>query len=220
MKVIKVIPIIVVTLLSVSKINGQSLNPTSAISAPGSVNNFTGGYTFSYATSGSPWNGALISFGGFSNNYDCQISTDYGPHGGNHISFRTRNGDGVGWNTWNEIWHSGNLNKDDIDFNCKNLYANGNLWAKEIKVALTNPWADFVFKPGYKLISLDELEQFIKQKGHLPEMPTADEIQTNGINIGAIQTKLLQKIEEQTLYIIELDKQLQELKKQMEELKK
>jgi hypothetical protein len=73
--------------------NAQTLNPTFNISNAGTVNVFKGVYTFSYATVGTPWNGALLSFGGFSNKYDCQISTDYGPNGGNHISYRTRNGD-------------------------------------------------------------------------------------------------------------------------------
>ncbi|HEX8576304.1 MAG TPA: hypothetical protein VF677_08425, partial [Flavobacterium sp.] len=84
----------------------QTLNPTVSIQAANTANNFTGGYTFAYATSGTPWNGSLISFGGFSNNYDTQINADYGPNGGNHISFRTNNGDAGGagiWNPWVEL---------------------------------------------------------------------------------------------------------------------
>lgn len=95
-----------------------------SISAASSVNDFVNGYTFSYATSGTPWNGALMSFGGFGNQYDCQISSDYGSNGGNHISFRTKNGDVNTWNSWNEIWNSSNLNRLDTDFNAKNIFAN------------------------------------------------------------------------------------------------
>ncbi|MDB5002093.1 MAG: hypothetical protein JWQ34_318 [Mucilaginibacter sp.] len=55
----------------------QTFNPTYSISSSGTANSLIGGYTFAYATSGSPWSGAFMSFGGFGNNYDCQISTDY-----------------------------------------------------------------------------------------------------------------------------------------------
>jgi hypothetical protein len=118
--------------------------------------------------------------------------------------------------SWNKIWHSGNLNKNNIDFNCQNLFANGNLWAKEIKVALTNPWPDFVFKSGYKLTGLAELEFFIKENGHLPEIPDAIDVEKNGVNVGEMQSKLLQKIEELTLYVIEQNKKNE---KQEQELK-
>ncbi|GAA3773385.1 hypothetical protein [Flavobacterium ginsengiterrae] len=79
----------------------QSLNPTFSISSPGMADAFKGGYTFSYSSAGTPWTGSLISYGGFEyNNYDTQISSDYGR---NRISFRTRNGDHNYWNPWNEI---------------------------------------------------------------------------------------------------------------------
>jgi uncharacterized coiled-coil protein SlyX len=94
-------------IISSISLTAQTLNPTPSIAASGSADTFKGGYTFSYASSGTPWNGSLISFGGFFNNYDTQISADYGPAGGNHISFRTKNGDvngGAGvWNPWIEL---------------------------------------------------------------------------------------------------------------------
>ncbi|MDP5202032.1 tail fiber protein [Flavobacterium sp. DG2-3] len=78
----------------------QTLNPTSSISSPGSADNFKGGYTFAYTASGTPWNGSLISYGGFENSYDTQISSDYIR---NRISFRTKNGDYTYWNPWIEL---------------------------------------------------------------------------------------------------------------------
>lgn len=87
------------SLLSIVSV-AQSLSPTGSITAPGSADNFKGGYTFAYATSGTPWNGSLISFGGFANQYDTQISSAYN---GNSMSFRTRNGDFNVWNSWNEL---------------------------------------------------------------------------------------------------------------------
>jgi len=297
-----------IIVISLTKSTGQNLNPTSYISASGSINSFVGGYTFSYATSGSPWNGALMSFGGFYNTYDCQISTDYGPHGGKHMSFRTKNGDNNTWNTWNEIWHSNNLNNNNSDFNCKNLYANGNVslgdnsdntynnliikgpnsptnenskrdisfefaaagkarirsfrggsWdtylqfltsssgnsggepsvrlhingdgnigigtvsptykldvcgtirAKEIKVDILGG-CDFVFRNNYKLMDLNELEQFVKTNQHLPEIASEKEMIENGVNMKEMQMKLLQKMEEMTLYVIELKKENEKLK--------
>ncbi len=90
--------------LLICSLNAQNLKPTSSILTVGSADDFKGGYTFAYSTSGTPWNGSLISYGGFEyNNYDTQFSSDYGPHGGSHISFRTRNGDANAWNAWQEL---------------------------------------------------------------------------------------------------------------------
>jgi len=206
----------------------QTFNPTPHISTAGSVNTLVGGYTFSYATAGSPWNGAFMSFGGFSNNYDCQISADYGPNGGNRISFRTRNGDAAIWNNWNEFYHNNNINKSDIDFNAKTLYSTnvynaGNLWSKQIKVALNTPWPDFVFEKSYQLPSLYETERHIQEKGHLPGIPSAKEVEANGINVGEMNAKLLQKIEELTLHMINEHKfnkeNLEKLNRNLEDLR-
>ena len=98
------------------KLQWISSGPWPGVSIPSSVDDFINGYTFSYASSGSPWNGSLMSFGGFGNQYDTQINSDYGPNGGNRMSFRSRNGDIGTWNNWNEICHSGNLNNVSTDF--------------------------------------------------------------------------------------------------------
>jgi hypothetical protein len=98
------------------------------------------------------------------------------------------------------------------------LSVNGRIRASEVKV-YTN-WADFVFEPTYRLRPLKEVESYIKEKGHLPEMPTAKEVETNGVNIGETQSKLLQKIEELTLYLIEQNKKLDEQAIKLEEQSK
>jgi hypothetical protein len=85
----------------------------------------------------------------------------------------------------------------------------GKIKANEIVVV--SPGADFVFEDNYNLRNLSEVETFIKQNKHLPEVPTATEVQENGVSLGEMQTKLLQKIEELTLYIIEQDKRIKEL---------
>ncbi|MBB6240342.1 hypothetical protein HDC90_005016 [Pedobacter sp. AK013] len=88
----------------------------------------------------------------------------------------------------------------------------GNIGAREIKVS-ANAGADFVFEPAYKLTDLAELEKFVKANKHLPEIPTAKQMVENGVNLGELNIKLLQKVEELTLHLIEKDKQLQNEKK-------
>ncbi len=81
------------------------------------------------------------------------------------------------------------------------------------KIVVNTTGADFVFEPHYHLIPLNQLEQFVKQYHHLPGIETANTMQKDGVDVGENQTKLLQKIEELTLYIIELKKEVDELKK-------
>ncbi|MEH3112263.1 hypothetical protein [Pedobacter terrae] len=83
----------------------------------------------------------------------------------------------------------------------------GKIGAREIKVS-TNAGADFVFEPHYKLPELAELEKFVKTNKHLPEIPTAKQMIENGVNLGELNIKLLQKVEELTLHLIEKEKQL------------
>lgn len=99
------------------------------------------------------------------------------------------------------------------------LSVKGKIRAQEIKVELTG-WADFVFAKDYKLLSLSETENHIKEKGHLPGIPSAAEVQANGVELGEMNKKLLQKIEELTLYLIEQKKQIQTLNDKVEVLQK
>lgn len=88
------------------------------------------------------------------------------------------------------------------------LTVNGKIRAKEIKVETGGDWADYVFEPTYKLMSLKETEAFIKKNKHLPNIPSASEVEKNGIELGNNQALLLAKIEELTLHIIELEKRI------------
>ncbi len=92
------------------------------------------------------------------------------------------------------------------------LTVNGNIKAKKILVSHTG-WPDFVFHPSYNLMPLSELEKFVKQNRHLPELPSAKNVEKNGISVGDNQALLLKKIEELTLYIIEMKKEIIELKR-------
>jgi len=92
-----------------------------------------------------------------------------------------------------------------------NLLVNGTIKAWELTITQTG-WADFVFKKNYQLPTLKSVEQHILAKGHLPNIPSATEVKTNGVNVADMQVKLLQKIEELTLYIIKQQKEIDELK--------
>lgn len=98
------------------------------------------------------------------------------------------------------------------------LAVNGTITAKRVKVTTTG-WSDFVFAENYPLRSLDEVEQFIKTNRHLPDIPSEKEVMAKGNDLGEMDKKLLQKIEELTLYLIELKKENQQMKKEITELK-
>ncbi|MDO5979395.1 hypothetical protein [Flavivirga spongiicola] len=99
------------------------------------------------------------------------------------------------------------------------LGVNGDIAATEVKVATYANWADFVFKKNYDLPTLKEVEQHIKENGHLKDIPSAEEVKKDGFFLGEMDSKLLQKIEELTLYTIEQEKEIEMLKKENEALK-
>lgn len=79
-------------------------------------------------------------------------------------------------------------------------------------VKLYGNWPDYVFKKGYRLPALGSIEEYINANHHLPGMPTADSVAARGLDLGDNQAKLLQKIEELTLYVIDQQKEIEELK--------
>ncbi|NJO91393.1 MAG: hypothetical protein HC831_22355 [Chloroflexia bacterium] len=93
----------------------------------------------------------------------------------------------------------------------------GGIASREVKVVI-NAGADFVFNENYPIQSLEELEAFVKQNKHLPEIASAAEMENNGIELGEMNIKLLQKIEELTLYLIEQDKEVKSEKLKVERL--
>jgi hypothetical protein len=104
------------------------------------------------------------------------------------------------------------------------LAVNGKIRAHEIKVETAN-WPDYVFAKDYALPSLKETEKHIQEKGHLPGIPSAAEVKSSGVDLGEMNAKLLKKIEELTLYLIEKEKkdtaqqeQINLLKSQMEKI--
>jgi len=96
----------------------------------------------------------------------------------------------------------------------------GSIISEEVVVKLKSDWPDFVFYENYNLRSLAEVEDHIKENSHLEGIPSSREIQRGGQNLAEIQSKLLLKIEELTLYLIDQDKEIEQLKKQIEFLMK
>ncbi|WP_062061411.1 hypothetical protein [Aquimarina longa] len=111
---------------------------------------------------------------------------------------------------------NGNIGIGTIDPKGWKLAVNGKIRAKEIKVE--TEWADFVFYDDYKLPTLIDVENHIKEKGHLKDIPSAEEVKENGIYLGEMDSKLLQKIEELTLYTIQQQKEIKKQAKKIENL--
>jgi len=91
------------------------------------------------------------------------------------------------------------------------LTVDGKVICEELKVLMSESWPDYVFEDDYTMPSLYELEASIKANKHLPGIPPACEVETEGIAVGDMQVKMMEKIEELTLYIIDLQKQIDAL---------
>lgn len=132
------------------------------------------------------------------------------------------------WSTWFLVNNLGNVGigtdaptqKLDVNGNIKaiNFYANGTVFANEVKVEATT-WSDFVFDKNYKLLPLEEVKAHIDEYKHLPDVPSEKQVIEGGINIAEMQAKLLQKIEELTLYVIQQDAKNKQLEQEIKELK-
>ncbi len=96
------------------------------------------------------------------------------------------------------------------------LLVNGGIRAK--KIIVESGWADYVFSENYVLVPLSEVEQFIQQNGHLPNIPAASEVENSGLDVAEMEVKMMEKIEELTLYMIRLSKENEALRQRLSEL--
>ena len=112
---------------------------------------------------------------------------------------------------------SGNMGIGTTNPGSYKLAVKGKIRAEEIKVE--TGWADYIFEEGYDLPTLEEVENHIKEKGHLINIPSAKEVEENGVQLGEMNKLLLEKIEELTLYTIEQQKEISLLKKEIQNLK-
>lgn len=106
----------------------------------------------------------------------------------------------------------------DIGSSEYKLYVQTGIRTRRVKVDQSN-WPDYVFDTKYSLPPLKEIEAFIHKNKHLPEIPSAREVEEKGLDLGDQQARLLKKIEEMTLYIISMNKEIETLKKETEDLK-
>jgi hypothetical protein len=163
-------------------------------------------------------------------------------HAGNELNYMYESEQNEGW--W--INYRGTGNKDQFrDFHIGNgkgnsvlmvdgsissvgigtsnpdskLDVRGKIKATEIEITAPQT-ADFVFEEDYQLKPLSEVEQFVKENKHLPEIPSAKKMEKDGVNLAEMNKLLLQKVEELTLYLIEKDKRVSQLEKEILEIKK
>jgi len=122
-------------------------------------------------------------------------------------------GNGYGTNSTPNFYVGGNVGIGTTTTDAK-LSVKGQVHAQEVKVDLNGAVApDYVFEKDYKLTSLEEIKNYIDQNKHLPEVPSAKEMEKNGVQLGEMNMLLLKKIEELTLYTIEMNKKIIELTK-------
>jgi len=103
------------------------------------------------------------------------------------------------------------IGTDDIDPNYL-VNINGKILAEELKIILNVPSSDYVFNKDYNLIPIQDIEKYISENNHLPEIPSAAEFKANGYEVGKMDDLLLRKVEELTLYIIQQQKEIEQLK--------
>lgn len=166
-------------------------------------------------------NKSILSFG------DLRNSIQSGYDGDNvYLSFNAElykfNGAG---GTNMEMLPNGRVNMNKLSIGTKDevddyrLAVNGKIIAEELKIEEYDYWPDYVFEEDYPLRDLHEVESFIKEHKRLPNIPSAAGVKENGISVGEMNAKLLEKIEELTLYVIEQQKEIKTLKEEMETLK-
>lgn len=173
--------------------------------------NWGGGYYFQRGADGGTFNQVRIRHGGGGGK---GYQTGYGIldiYGSGGVVSTSISGGG------NSYFLNGNIGIGTANPGIWKLAVNGDIRAKKIKVEAG--WSDFVFYKDYELPSLLEVENFIKENGHLKDIPSAMEVEKNGIFLGEMSSKLLQKIEELTLYTIEQEKKIEQVEKENESLK-
>ena len=169
-------------------------------------------------------NGAVIQFYNNSNNYNgiygasiksVSVNNQYGWE--SDLILRTTKNNSYSTQTIMDALTikggSGNVGIGTSDPGSFKLAVNGKTWTTEVQVAVSRP-PDYVFEPTYQLSPLDSIKTYIDKNKHLPEVPSAKEMEKNGVNLGEMNMLLLKKIEELTLYVIELRKENENQNKQ------
>jgi len=159
-------------------------------------------------------NGASIKINGYHG-----IETQGNPHW-LHLNRYSNDHVSIGHNSTSNVYMTHGGGKVGIGTTAPDakLTVKGNIHAEEVKVDLSVPGPDYVFKEGYDLKSLNEVQDYIRANGHLPNIPSAKEMEENGIQLGEFNMKLLEKIEELTLYALQQERKLDQQQEQLKEL--
>jgi hypothetical protein len=118
-----------------------------------------------------------------------------------------------GYSSFMVIKQSGNVGIGTAETHSYKLAVNGAILTEEVTVKVSENWPDYVFHNDYELLSLDNLKSFINNNGHLPGIPSTEEVTADGIKLGEMEKLLLLKIEELTLYIIKQDARINEIRR-------
>jgi hypothetical protein len=173
----------------------------------GNNNTYLGSYSGAYATGS---NNIFIGFYAGENengnnklyieNTNTSSPLIWGDFALNQLKFNGKVGIGNGFGNFPTIAGS-------VNVAAYNLFVKGGILTEEVRVNLQSAWADYVFEENYNLKSLEEVEAFISQNGHLPNMPSAKQVKEEGIELGEMVKMQQEKIEELTLYLLQLNKE-------------
>jgi hypothetical protein len=117
-------------------------------------------------------------------------------------------------------YNGGNVGIGTNDTKGYKLGVNGKIIATEVVVKYFTQWPDYVFEPGYPLMPLPELQQFVQTHQHLPDMPPAQQVAETGVPVGEMNALLLKKVEELTLYVLQQEEAMKQQQKKMEQQQK
>ncbi|WP_421809238.1 fibronectin type III domain-containing protein [Flagellimonas sp.] len=140
--------------------------------------------------------------------------------GGGVVDYTSENSNltTVDW-TARDLFADRNVGIGTTDTQGYRLAVAGNVIAEGVRVELQGNWPDFVFHDQFDLLKLEEIRKYIQEHGHLPNIPSAKQIEEEGIDLGTMNAKLLQKIEELTLYVLSQNDEIKELKEENEKMK-
>jgi hypothetical protein len=165
--------------------------------------------------------GLIVRRGSPTGNVNLAAISGWHGWGTNLVIFNVSGGDAIRFTSTGDdnFINTGNLAIGTNNAQGYKLAVNGSAIFTSAKVKLFANWPDYVFDYSYNLRPLSEVEKYIRQHHHLPEVPSADDVKENGLDLGANQAILLKKIEELTLYVIELKKENEEIKKDLQKTK-
>lgn len=190
---------------------------------------------------GFPSYGTVLTGGGYNNTQDGSSFQLYFPYssiyGGNAPRIRLGSYNNQGWSAWHTFYTSANANTETADWKAKKIYVveklgigtsdpkealsvNGKILAQEVKIKTDVTVPDYVFDPGYKLPTLSSVEDYVKKHRHLQDIPSAADIEKDGVNLTEMNFALLKKVEELTLHLIEKEKKIENQEKRLEHLEK